>query len=249
MRFARYVALGDSSTEGLDDPDGAGGYRGWADRLAARAAVLYANLAVRGKLARQIRDEQLGPALEMRPDLATVFAGSNDLLARRFDPAALEEDVASMQRALVSAGAVTLTFTLPDLAGVMPFGRLLRPRVRAMNDALRRASAASGARLVDVAAHPVGSDRRLWSDDRFHVNAEGHARIAAALASALGLPESDDAWSRPLPPDPRGRLARGWDDLRWIGRHLLPFAWGGGHAAPRGPKRPRLTNVSASPQR
>jgi hypothetical protein len=32
--FHRYVAIGDSSTEGLVDPDGAGGYRGWADRLA-----------------------------------------------------------------------------------------------------------------------------------------------------------------------------------------------------------------------
>ena len=32
--FSRYVAIGDSTTEGLDDPDGAGGYRGWADRLA-----------------------------------------------------------------------------------------------------------------------------------------------------------------------------------------------------------------------
>ncbi|HYF01534.1 MAG TPA: SGNH/GDSL hydrolase family protein, partial [Planctomycetota bacterium] len=106
----------------------------------------------------------------------------------------------------------------------------------------RRASAASGARLVDVAAHPVGSDRRLWSEDRFHVNAEGHARIAAALGEALGFP-GDEAWSRPLPPDPRSALARGWDDLRWIGRHLLPFARGGGRGAPRGPKRPRLTPV------
>ena len=34
--FSRYVALGDSSTEGLDDPDGAGGYRGWSQRLAER---------------------------------------------------------------------------------------------------------------------------------------------------------------------------------------------------------------------
>jgi hypothetical protein len=36
--FRRYVAIGDSTTEGLDDPDGAGGYRGWADRLAEMIA-------------------------------------------------------------------------------------------------------------------------------------------------------------------------------------------------------------------
>src|SRR6185436_10937152 len=33
-RIERYVAIGDSSTEGLDDPRSAGGFRGWADRLA-----------------------------------------------------------------------------------------------------------------------------------------------------------------------------------------------------------------------
>lgn len=243
-RFARYVAIGDSSTEGLDDPDGAGGYRGWADRLAERAAVLYANLAVRGKLTRQIRDEQLAPALEMRPDLATVFAGSNDILLRRFDPAAVEEDVAAMQRALVGAGAVTLTFTLPDLTRVMPIGRFLRRRVEALNEALRRASNASGARLVDLAAHGVGTDRRLWSDDRFHVNAEGHARIAAALARALELPGTDEAWRDPLPPDSRSRLTYVWEDLRWVWRHLLPFAWSAGSQPPR-PKRPDLAPVSS----
>lgn len=240
--FARYVAIGDSSTEGLDDPDGAGGFRGWADRLAKRAAVLYANLAVRGKLTRQILDEQLAPALEMRPDLATVFAGSNDVLLRRFDARAVEEDVAAMQRALVGAGATTLTFTLPDLTRVMPFGRFLRKRVEALNDALRRASTSSGARLVDLAAYGVGSDRRLWSEDRFHVNAEGHARIAAALARALDLPGSDDAWRDPLPPDPRGRLSYAWEDLRWMWRHLLPFAWSR-PVAPPPPKRLRLEPV------
>ncbi len=247
-RFERYVAVGDSSTEGLEDPDGAGGYRGWATRLAERIAaaqggLLYANLAVRGRLTRQIRDEQLGPALELRPDLASVFAGSNDVLERRFVPAAVAEDVAHMQRAFVAAGAVVLTFTLPDLTGVMPFGRLLSRRVRALNDALRRASAQSGARLVDFAAHPVGSDRRMWSEDRFHANAEGHARIAAALAQALELPGTDDAWSRPLPtPDARGRLARWAEDLRWCRRHLLPRARAA-PAAPLTPPRPRLEPV------
>ena len=247
-RFERYVAVGDSSTEGLEDPDAAGGYRGWATRLAERIAaaqggLLYANLAVRGKLTRQIRDEQLAPALALQPDLATVFAGSNDLLGRRFDPAAVAEDVAHMQGAFVAAGAVVLTFTLPDLTGVMPFGRLLSRRVRALNDALRRASSSSGARLVDFAAHPVGSDRRLWSEDRFHANADGHARIAAALAQALELPGTDDAWRHPLPtPDPQGRLARWAEDLRWCRRHLLSRA----RPAPPealAPPRPRLEPV------
>jgi lysophospholipase L1-like esterase len=248
-RFDRFVALGDSSTEGLEDPDPAGGWRGWADRLAERLAalqggLLYANLGVRGKLARQIREEQLDAALAMRPDLATLFAGSNDILERRFDPAALRDELVRMQSALAAAGAVVVGFTLPDLTGVMPVGRFLAGRVRAMNDALRSASAATGARLVDFAAYPAGSDPRLWTEDRFHVNSEGHARIADALAQALDLPGSDDAWTQPLPGrDPRNRFARWADDLRWWRRHFFGRSRNEPHRG--GPKRPRLEPVPA----
>ena len=59
--WRRFVALGDSFTEGLMDEVGPDGrHRGWADRvaeaLAARASaegadgIEYANLAVRGRL-------------------------------------------------------------------------------------------------------------------------------------------------------------------------------------------------------
>ncbi|KAF0246384.1 MAG: G-D-S-L family lipolytic [Planctomycetota bacterium] len=249
-RFERYVAIGDSSTEGLEDPDGAGGYRGWANRLAERVAevqgsLLYANLGVRGKTSREIRDEQLAPALEMKPDLATVFAGSNDMLERGFDPGALQDELARIFGSLVAAEAVVLTFTLPDLTGVMPIGRLLSRRVRAMNDAIRDASASTGARLVDFAAHSIGSDPRLWTEDRFHVNAEGHARIAAALAQALGLPGSDDAWKRPLPgADARTRWARWVETGRWYRRHLLGRVWPGrADTESLRAKRPRLEPV------
>ena len=51
MTYQRFVALGDSCTEGLDDllPDGR--YRGWADRVASvldGPGFRYANLGVRG---------------------------------------------------------------------------------------------------------------------------------------------------------------------------------------------------------
>ena len=250
VRFERYVAIGDSSTEGFDDPDGAGGYRGWANRLAERVAqaqggLLYANLGVRGKRSREIRAEQLGPALALKPDLATVFAGSNDILERGFDPDKLRTELQCMMAALVAKKAVVLTFTLPDLTGVMPIGRLLAPRVRAMNETIREAAASTGAHLIDFATYAVGSDPRLWSEDRFHVNSEGHARIAAALAQALELPGTNDAWQQPLPertaPSRWVRMADSWS---WYRHHLL------GHLKPGSsgeqqhfPKRPQLEAV------
>ena len=69
-QYLRYVALGDSQTEGVGDGDDTMGLRGFADRLSEHLAqynpgVLYANLAVRGRLAGQVHAEQLAPALPL----------------------------------------------------------------------------------------------------------------------------------------------------------------------------------------
>lgn len=252
-RFERYVAIGDSSTEGVDDPDGSGGFRGWADRLAERIAIaqgslLYANLGVRGRRTRQIREEQLERAAAMRPDLATVLSGTNDVIARRFDAGAVASDVEQIERRLVGCGATVLTFTLPDLSPVMPVARSIAPRIRALNEALRRAAARTGAILVDLALYPMASDPRMWSEDRLHANALGHARMAAALAQALGLPGADDTWAQPLPAAPPAALLQRWAAERaWARRHLLPWAWHHlrGHSSGdhREPKRPELRAV------
>jgi lysophospholipase L1-like esterase len=251
--FERYVAIGDSSTEGLDDPDGRGGYRGWANRLAAHVAaaqpspLLYANLGIRGRSTRRIRDEQLAPAVAMRPDLVTLFSGTNDVVALRFDADAVAHDVEHMQRTLIDGGATVLGFTLPDLSRFTPLARPIAGRIRALNDALRRASASSGAILVDFATNSVGSDPRLWSLDRLHANSEGHARIAAALAGALGLP-TDDSWASPLPPEP----PRSWGEalaaeIRWGYDYFLPWVWrhlrGRSSGDGLGAKRPHLAPV------
>jgi lysophospholipase L1-like esterase len=227
-RFERYVAIGDSSTEGIDDPDESGGYRGWSRRLAQRIADVqgsldYANFGVRGKTTREIFRQQLAPALALRPDLATLFSGTNDVLRRRFDADAVSRDTEEMQRALIAGGATVLTFTLPDLSKLMPIARLIAPRIRALNEALRSASTRTGAILLDFATYPVGSDSRLWSDDRIHANAIGHARIADALAHAIGLPGTDDSWSRPFPSLLAPKSLWEWlvAEMNWTRRYLL----------------------------
>lgn len=230
-RYRRYVAIGDSSTEGLDDPDGQGGYLGWSLRLARHLAdrngrIHYANLGLRGRRTATIRAEQFEAALALEPDLVTLFTGTNDVIARRFDAGAVRADVADMQRAFIERGATVLGFTLPDMTPVMPLAVLLARRLHALNDALRDASAASGAILVDVARYPVASDPRLWSEDRLHANALGHTRIAAALAGALGLSGPGQAWSEPLPPaPPRGLVGRFAGEVRWGARYLVPWVW------------------------
>lgn len=250
----RYVALGDSTTEGLDDPDGTGGYRGWADRFAQRIAHAYgacdyANLAVRGMRAHEIRRDQLAAALALAPELATVVAGMNDLLRRRFDARAVADEVRAMATALGAIGCRVVTVTIPDLShrlAVGPFSQILARRTQALDAALREVAADTGAILVDLASQPLARDPRLWSPDRLHLNPEGHARAAAAIAHAVGLPGSDLAWAAPLPAAPppslRARVAEGWTWSRdyfapWLVRRMRG-------AQPTGrPKRPQLTPV------
>ena len=255
-RFERYVAIGDSSTEGLDDPAGDGTFRGWANRLAEqiaraqaeRGGLLYANLGVRGKKTREIRDQQLERALALRPDLVTLFSGTNDMVSRRFDLPAVAADLEEMMAALGDGGATVLTFTMPDLVPVMPLARRLAPRLEALNAAIRGAAVATGALLVDFAAHPVASDPRLWSPDRLHANSAGHARIAAALAHALGIPGADGDWRLPLPTAaPRSAAQRLRGELVWGKDYLLPWlirhSLGRSSGDRRQPKRPELAPV------
>ena len=227
MSYRRFVALGDSTTEGLMDPlpDGSG-FRGWADRLAeilaAREPELrYANLAVRGKLARQVRETQLEPALALKPDLVSLLAGLNDMLRRNVDVAAVIGELDGMVARLRDAGADVILFTLPDPVPINPLAKTAAARLARMNDALREIAAKRGAFLVELDKHAVSSDRRLWNEDRLHANPEGHRRIAAAAAHAIGLPDTDMSWTTafPSPLGPRSRRSH----AVWVGRYFTPW--------------------------
>lgn len=227
--WKRYVAIGDSSTEGLDDPDGNGGYRGWADRLAQRIAeaqgsVEYANLAVRGRQTHEIRREQLPAALALGPDLATVVGGMNDLLRPRFDLEQIVRDLEVMYSTLAGAGATVVTFTLPSPGPGMPLAKLLQPRIARFNRGVRAAARRGGARVLDLAAHPVASDPRLWSEDKLHANSAGHERIAAGLAWTLEIAGTDRSWADALPRARRRPLSEAMvADAAWMRTHLAPW--------------------------
>lgn len=228
--YSRYVALGDSTTEGLEDPDGRGGYRGWADRFAEHLAraypdVTYANLAVRGLAAAEIEATQLQPALALKPDIATVVAGMNDLLRKDFSAVEVAGHVDAMIAAFTAIGATVITFTLPDVSRRMRVGRRLSQRTTALNHELRRIVTARGAILLDLPAYALSADPRMWADDRLHGNPEGHARIAGELAHLLELPGAPPSQLGVALPD---RPRETWRELiatdaRWIIRYVAPF--------------------------
>ncbi|MGL4256839.1 MAG: SGNH/GDSL hydrolase family protein, partial [Microbacterium sp.] len=138
--WRRWVAIGDSFTEGVGDPDptAANGWRGWADRVAEVLSqqvddFAYANLAIRGRLIGQIVDEQVEPALALKPDLVTFSAGGNDVIRPGADPDAVAQLFEDAVVRLSSDGATVVVFTGID-TNFTPVFRGIRGRVAIYNE-------------------------------------------------------------------------------------------------------------------
>lgn len=251
--FRRYVALGDSQTEGLDDRRPDGTPRGWADRLAEDLAattspgLAYANLAVRGCRATHVRHEQLPAALALAPDLATVAVGMNDVLRHDFDLEGCVRDIEATVAALRASGCTVLTMTFPDIALMLPLMSWLRPRELALDAELRRIAHQHDVPMLDLFALPMCGDPELWCHDRIHGSAEGHRRIAAGMADLAGVPGVDPAWSRPRAGWAQAsRVASLPRDLWWAATFMAPWLWRQVAHRDRPPdtaKRPALTPV------
>ncbi len=252
--YRRYVAIGDSQTEGLWDGDDAIGLLGFADRLAVMVDSLYpglhyANLAIRGKRIADVRNEQLPLALEMRPDLVTVCAGMNDVIqpGRSFGPALV--DLEYVYAALAESGATVVTTTFPNVAQFLPLGRLVSGRLHRINAAIRSAAARYGFRLVDLYNAPSMRELDTWAVDRVHASTKGHILFAAAAAESLNLPDSSHDWAHASPNPTRRSVTGGaYEQLRWTHGSFFPWIWrrmrGLSSADGRVPKRPRLEAIS-----
>jgi lysophospholipase L1-like esterase len=252
--YCRYVAIGDSQTEGLWDGDDAAGVLGFADRLAAMLdsrypGLQYANLAIRGKLLNDVLTEQVPAALAMQPDLITVCAGMNDVIqpGRSFGRALAELDY--VYAALAASGATVVTTTFPNVAQFLPFGRIVSGRLARINWAIRAAAARYGFKLVDLYNAASMRDWDTWSIDRVHASTKGHILFAAAAAEALDLPNSNHDWAAANSDAMQVSLGTGmYSKLRWTQDNLAPWVWrrmrGLSSADGRVPKRPQLEPVS-----
>jgi lysophospholipase L1-like esterase len=252
--YTRYVALGDSQTEGLWDGDDSTGLLGFADRLAIllddhNPGLRYANLAVRGKRIRHVIDHQLPRALQMRPDLITTCVGMNDVTRPGRGIDAALEDLDLLHDLLAESGATVVTTTFPDMARILPVGRLLAPRVLQVNEVIRAAAVRHGFCLVDLYAAPSMLDPETWSDDRVHGSPRGHALFTAAAAEALELPGSSHDWTvmRDHVEMP-GLRSRMYSQVLWTQNLLMPWVWrhlrGRSSGDGREPKHPALQPVS-----
>ncbi len=224
-----YVAIGDSLTEGLQDLDAAGEPIGWADRLAQLLAdragrpIQYANLAIRGRLLRPILDEQVEPALALAPDLVSIWGGGNDMLRPDADPDAMAAAVEAAVVRFRNAGTDVLIGLGVD-AKDSPIIKLTRNRTAIYNINLVGIAGRHGAHIIDAWRMRSLHDWRRWHEDRLHLNAAGHARLAEAALVGLGLEPDSPDWDEPLVPQPpmSRREALDWN-LAWTRDHVRPW--------------------------
>ncbi|MBW3086702.1 hypothetical protein KEM60_02931 [Austwickia sp. TVS 96-490-7B] len=233
-RWRRYVAVGDSFTEGLWDPDPrrADEYLGWADRLADMLARRnaeegldfgYANLAVRGMLAADITGPQLDHALSLTPDLVSICAGGNDYLRSRVQSDAITDQLEEAVARIRETGADVLLVTAPDVSWMslvhLMHGRLAEFTANTWSIAQRH-----DCHVVDIWSLRALRDPRMYAEDRIHFSTEGHQRVAAQAAWTLGLKPPVDGWTDPLPAaPPLPLLATVQANRAWAVDHLAPW--------------------------
>ncbi|TCO53421.1 SGNH/GDSL hydrolase family protein [Actinocrispum wychmicini] len=230
MNVYRYVAVGDSFTEGVGDPGPDGTYVGWADRFAEmlgarHESVSYANLAVRGLTTRQVLDTQLAPAVALRPNLVSAVVGMNDLIHPKLDIRAQVANLDTLIGGLAATGAQVVTATLPTPAQGTPLPTPLRrelvKRLGLWNAFTRRTAAVHNALCLDLAVMmPPGIGG--WSEDRLHPGPDGHRAAAEACLGLLdGVPPRRLAVTEIAGAEPgRPSLA---DQYRWARQFLVPW--------------------------
>jgi lysophospholipase L1-like esterase len=185
----RFAVLGDSiafGTGALRREDSLG------PRLAAALAgdgfaVDLSVLAVPGAASADL-PAQVRRATPLRPQLAVVVIGANDL-ARFVPPAEAARQLADAVAGLQATGSDVVVVPAPDMS-VVPF---VPPAFRALvqgacsvlqrqQEEVARAAGAGFADMGPEVGAAFAADPALFSADRFHPSPAGYALIAEALA-------------------------------------------------------------------
>ena len=234
MVYSRFIALGDSYTEGMCDEKKYGHYRGWADRVADVMAkyhpdFMYANLAVRGKLVRQVVDEQIEAAISQvsGPEtLVSFHAGANDVIRPGYKSELVLPLYSDAVRRLAASGATVMLFTVLEKTGnTGRSAKMWEKRFSEFNRNVRAIGFEVGAIIADANEEAAFSDRRFLAFDRLHLNAKGHERVAQAVLELIDLP-FDARWRDPLPPArPKPKIIRAMITSLWFITFALPWMW------------------------
>ncbi|NVI88314.1 SGNH/GDSL hydrolase family protein [Actinomadura sp. BRA 177] len=184
------LVLGDSVAEGQDDPDPAGGWLGWAGRLAAHLGVpreSMLNTSDPGATVEDVVRDQLPAVRRLQPALVVLGCGMNDAL-RGFEPAAAARRLDELFGWARGQGAVVLAIPVPrpPLLEVSPISQFRKKRtvqrIHDFNVELDRASRDFGMAFPERETVAKVADPAMWSSDGIHLNPRGHAYVAEVIA-------------------------------------------------------------------
>lgn len=236
-------ALGDSASAGVGDRMSASaraGLRdlpgcGWPVHLGSALGLDVHNLGRNGARARDVLAIQLPAALALRPDLATVLIGGNDVLRGDFDVVEVGAALAEATTSLLDGGAQVVLVVPPQIGHDLPapaaVRRVLARRMDLVREVALDVAAVHGrSGLVVVDAEPLRAHGRdVMHIDRIHPSPRGHRLLAELVARELRL----HGWSETgavdeVPPAPGLALQLAWLLVRggpWLARRsrdLLP---------------------------
>ncbi len=233
MQYTRFIALGDSMTEGMKDEVINGAYRGWADRVADGLAknqpgFTYLNLAIRGKLLSQVVRDQIPIAvkfIEGRQTLVSFHAGANDVLRPTYDSKVSLPQYEKGVKQLTDAGATVIIFTVVDkVEGKGKIAKLWHERFSAFNGNVRIVSEKYPTILFEGKKAEFLNTQSFLSSDRLHMNSEGHRRLANAVLEGLGY-EFDPSWRNEIPVNEKKSILKPLSNIAWVITFLIPWIW------------------------
>ena len=234
MQYTRFLVLGDSFSEGMSDEIINGNYRGWADRVADVLAAetpgfKYANFAIRGKLVKQVLDDQVPlaiPMIEGPQTLVTFHAGANDALRPNFDRNVVRTSYVKAVTQLVQTGATVVLFTVLEKNGNGgKASAVWEERMSSFNSIVREVADKFNLIVMDASLDPESANPNLLAFDRLHLNTTGHYRVAQAVLEKIGAP-FDAGWKESViksvkKPWPIRKALTLW----WFVSFALPWVW------------------------
>ena len=234
MQYTRFLVLGDSFSEGMSDEIINGNYRGWADRVADVLAqqspdFKYANFAIRGKLVKQVLDDQLPlalPLIEGPQTLVSFHAGANDALRPNFDRNVVRTAYVMAVTQLVQTGATVMLFTVLEKNGNGgKASAMWEERMSSFNSIVREVADKFNLLVMDASIDPESSNPNLLAFDRLHLNPTGHYRVAQAVLEKIGAP-FDITWKESvINSTKKPRIIRKVLTVWWFISFALPWVW------------------------
>ena len=190
----RYLALGDSLSQGVGAPDEQTG--AFPARLAehwrgAGCEVELQNAGISGYTAEQVLTDEVPQIEEFEPTLITFQAGANDIVnAVTLDD--YRKNVKAVLEAATGSGAHVLVlaqnewFRSPE---GQTYGEDLAAQREAFDNVMIEEADAAGAEFVDMRTlYTQQADENQWVEDGIHPTSEAYEAWAAELSGAIPVP-------------------------------------------------------------